>query len=1761
MSYNNSSSSSSSGSSASSSSTVQYTSSGAFIPHTMYDPNTGLAYNAKTEELHLQYIGLGYVHSNPGNSARPNEIDEEIPIAQARSSTTQANTVNSLIPVHLRSGAQNFIDLLEDYYSYLNTDGLPSQEINSILIEQDIDKTSLQYLDSIQKEVAMNVPDAVAFDRVSLYKKIVNYYLTKGSRDSILTFFKIFYDEAVIVSYPRELLFAPSMGNYDYDQINNTGKYLDGKSFPSGTDKIQDSYFWQNFSYVIETALPVENWKSNFLNLVHPAGFKFFGIISILMVRTNKWIGRHIRFDNVTRKYVLSDDYDPKIYNYPYQTKDVEDLDWLRSLIPPVLLKTVDRYSFNEGYHTPTFQYGVVPMDTLINILIIKYLDDDRFNLFVDVVLNYIITEPGNHFLRGRDSYLQDLKFLDSDGFSEFKDKLIGESIDDDNLLSQRIFHNISAFINSEITVIQETGRSITKRVVGLTPSDTTKDLFTQESYNSDLKFIRNEECWAKDIKGITALSPWNSRQDNRRAGIAISPRHVLFVEHSDYNLEVGDTIYFVTRNNVTISRQIIQEKDHPVAGFASGDFNVALLDSALPDDIEIMKVLPHNSYNYFPIDLYNEPNDLKFGSNYTDVDVPYVFHTDQEEKACIKKLDSLNWYPARAMDESPAGYGTAQYSNDSTGITSTSQWGETTISGDSGNPIMMVLKGEAVLISMFTYTNSGPFLGQERNINEIDSLISDVDTQEHDEQLAAVTSFTFENRTYTKESNLAFDRPSYSGLDLPNDLTWNIAWDGAVWRSKVEEISQFTISGFTGSDAFLNGIYSGSINSGYTQISPANGGHIEREDIAAGMEDDISIVYYFWGIIDGNTTTQPTIITNGITRNDSNPAILPLYHESFSFPGLTLSDFKGASVSSNVGTTLNDGVNTPYPWQTNRLTSVLPNYTNITPSIEFTPSGYQLTQFDFKSENQVEIFTPSKVIEGVDTSFTAAEGYSTTPDNLTSSHPDWEGREIHFDVSPDTGDQWINDPANGKIFCTGLFKNIRTAKTLNARVGDIIKASVDFDFGTTPNQADDERTFMLSLSDIGSYPDIDEEVLNHSDLSFFIRFTENNNGFSQAKLMQRIEGAADIFVGALGLNSIQGDRLRLELEIDVKSSAAASTVTVSYENISDSPNSAMNNNPKVITGIDSGFYNSLVARDPSISMTIQAGELTDTLIGTINVYNASFGNSLSFNTEQLATITPTSRIDISNKNISSFVYDTDTFTKSSSLINDRPRYDTSGGIISWDGSNWSLGTFAGFGGIGITTINSNDTPFPWLELDGTTSSDFSNLVGTTVIGDVVEVTKKSFEADSTKTLLTLGTGSGNYIEGEEITQTNAATGVTVTSEILAINQGNIEILNQTASDGSDTLFSTSENPPPDYLYTAKQIDAVDESHYDVIVTDDRNFQIISDLANDGLPNGKVVFLKKSNDASDPLRFGSHRVTFNCTVNDSPATLTNNHLRLRYRANASGAVENLNVVVGANSFTFDIFDGTPAQILFISSATSSFDVSISNLKIEQIAGGTPVSPGNIVGTDSSASYTMVGSSQLRKDKRNSFDTSATHIQIEDTTVGSFQASGNPEWAYPGPHPAFDTYIRQPGLVNGKPSYSNVVPDDGSFEFVDFDFDPSDGQASHRIFWNGSAWEAEVSRYTFSISMIIHTRDTPYPWIESDGSISSDFILQSDTRLNGRYELIYKSSDKLMFKKPDDGDTRSDSFNARIELSKLDTYIAPSKYKKYTENIQQIKDKF
>lgn len=61
------------------------------------------------------------------------------------------------------------------------------------------------------------------------------------------------------------------------------GYYNEKRGFLSDIIKLQDSYFYQKFSYVIKTGNNIDVWKDVFSRLVHPAGMIFFGEVLVLL--------------------------------------------------------------------------------------------------------------------------------------------------------------------------------------------------------------------------------------------------------------------------------------------------------------------------------------------------------------------------------------------------------------------------------------------------------------------------------------------------------------------------------------------------------------------------------------------------------------------------------------------------------------------------------------------------------------------------------------------------------------------------------------------------------------------------------------------------------------------------------------------------------------------------------------------------------------------------------------------------------------------------------------------------------------------------------------------------------------------------------------------------------------------------------------------------------------------------------------------------------------------------------------------------------------------------------------------------------------------------------------------------------------------------------------------------------------------------------------------------------------------------------------
>ena len=59
------------------------------------------------------------------------------------------------------------------------------------------------------------------------------------------------------------------------------GVFTDDSGKPSSIKKVQDNDYYQDFSYVIQTADSINVWKQDTLKLLHPAGMKLFGEVAI----------------------------------------------------------------------------------------------------------------------------------------------------------------------------------------------------------------------------------------------------------------------------------------------------------------------------------------------------------------------------------------------------------------------------------------------------------------------------------------------------------------------------------------------------------------------------------------------------------------------------------------------------------------------------------------------------------------------------------------------------------------------------------------------------------------------------------------------------------------------------------------------------------------------------------------------------------------------------------------------------------------------------------------------------------------------------------------------------------------------------------------------------------------------------------------------------------------------------------------------------------------------------------------------------------------------------------------------------------------------------------------------------------------------------------------------------------------------------------------------------------------------------------------
>ena len=273
--------------------------------------------------------------------------------------------IDELVPDHVESTYPELVSFLKTYALYLERTNKSSFYLNSLDIQRDIDHVEEALLTELQNEIGVAVPRDFATDPRAFYKRLVEFYKSRGTPESITSFFRVIYDDEVETYFPFVDVLIPSDGkwtdvsvgtiadrtkytptntftisgtptvtpaNNDDSQpalfdddivfVNNTfqtpgtdyvesvysdtttkykltftsaltngdivrtypkGLFTTADGFLSDRKFIQDSYYYQQFSYVLKTGKNVSDWKNAFTRLIHPAGFKFFGEIAILV--------------------------------------------------------------------------------------------------------------------------------------------------------------------------------------------------------------------------------------------------------------------------------------------------------------------------------------------------------------------------------------------------------------------------------------------------------------------------------------------------------------------------------------------------------------------------------------------------------------------------------------------------------------------------------------------------------------------------------------------------------------------------------------------------------------------------------------------------------------------------------------------------------------------------------------------------------------------------------------------------------------------------------------------------------------------------------------------------------------------------------------------------------------------------------------------------------------------------------------------------------------------------------------------------------------------------------------------------------------------------------------------------------------------------------------------------------------------------------------------------------------------------------------
>jgi hypothetical protein len=184
--------------------------------------------------------------------------------------------INPALPEYFQDQYPVFVTLLDKYYDWLveytdEGNRKPVGELQDISYLKDREVSPDRFLQYIFDELA----SGLATDNFDIPRFIIKlmpfFYKTKGSTVSAQGFLKFLYGTDIELVYPKNQTFTIGSSEIGAESL----KY------------IQDSYFYQIYSTLIRSDLPISVWKELYKKFVHPAGWELFAEVRFESVTTN----------------------------------------------------------------------------------------------------------------------------------------------------------------------------------------------------------------------------------------------------------------------------------------------------------------------------------------------------------------------------------------------------------------------------------------------------------------------------------------------------------------------------------------------------------------------------------------------------------------------------------------------------------------------------------------------------------------------------------------------------------------------------------------------------------------------------------------------------------------------------------------------------------------------------------------------------------------------------------------------------------------------------------------------------------------------------------------------------------------------------------------------------------------------------------------------------------------------------------------------------------------------------------------------------------------------------------------------------------------------------------------------------------------------------------------------------------------------------------------------------------------------------------